>query len=77
LSRWVKSDSCIVTGSDFYKAFINITLAAAQGYPGRTVLFIGHAVMNFEIGDGYREMDSCQDAIPKKIYYETLPISAM
>jgi hypothetical protein len=68
LSRWVKSTLYQVeTGSDLYKASVNITLQLPKGIREGAYSFIGHAVMNFEIGDGIIERVDIADAIPDNL----------
>jgi hypothetical protein len=68
LSRWVKwTLRQVETGSDVYKTSVDITLQLPKGIREGAYFFIGHVVMNFEVGDGVIERVDVADAIPDNI----------
>jgi hypothetical protein len=68
LSRWVKwTLREVEKGSDLYKTSVDITLQLPKGIREGAYFFIGHAVMNFEVGGGVIERVDVADAIPDNI----------
>jgi hypothetical protein len=68
LSRWVKWTLYQVeTDSDLYKTSVDITIQLPKGIREGAYSFIGHAVMNFDVGDGIIERVDIADAIPDNI----------
>jgi hypothetical protein len=68
LSRWVKwTLREVEKGSDLYKTSVDITLQLPKGIREGAYFFIGHVVMNFEVGDGIIERVDVADAIPGNI----------
>jgi hypothetical protein len=65
LSRWVKwTLDQVETDSQLYNTSVDITLQLPNGILEGAYSFIGHAVMNFEIGNGIIERVDIADAIP-------------
>jgi hypothetical protein len=68
LSRWVRwTLSEIEPGSDLYNTTVDITIQLPEGIREGAYFFIGHVVMNFEVGDGIIERVDVADAIPDNI----------
>jgi hypothetical protein len=68
LSRWVKwTLGEVEKGSDLYKTSVDITLQLPKGIREGAYFFIGHVVMNFEVGNGVIERVDVADMIPDNI----------
>jgi hypothetical protein len=65
LTGWVKwTLSEVDTNSNLYKTSIDITMQLPNGIQEGAYSFIGHVVMNFDIGDNITERVDIADAIP-------------
>jgi hypothetical protein len=68
LSRWVKwTLREVENDSDLYKTSVDITLQLPEGIRQGAYFFIGHVVMNFDVGDGLIERVDIADAIPDNV----------